>query len=265
MEDFSEYNGEGTMLRKVQLRLVDMLLEIDKICQKHDIKYWIDYGTLLGAVRHGGFIPWDDDLDIAMTKENIKRFTEVAPKELPDYLFLQTKSTDPNFRRDIIRVRDNNTLFITAVEDFSRNYHKGLFIDIFEVQSYPNLNKEFQKFYIKWYMKIEYFFVFKQFVTIKNILASLSFPIIRLFLDFLWQIICIGPKDKIGYKRTISPYGNSYSKDSVYPLTSISFEGHTFPAPANPDQYLTSIYGDYMKLPPKEDRRTHIIHVAFFT
>ena len=88
MDDFSKFNGEGTVLRKAQMREVAILQEVDKICRKHDIKYWIDFGTLLGAVRHGGFIPWDDDLDISMLSSDYQKFMEVAPQELPDWLFL---------------------------------------------------------------------------------------------------------------------------------------------------------------------------------
>ena len=69
-EDFSKYNGEGTMLRKAQLRMVDILVAIDKVCRDNGINYWIDYGTLLGAVRHKGFIPWDDDIDICVLTED---------------------------------------------------------------------------------------------------------------------------------------------------------------------------------------------------
>ena len=87
MEDFSKYNGEGTMLRKAQLRMLDILIAVDKICRKHNIPYWLDYGTLLGAVRHGGFIPWDDDLDISMMKEDYDRFLTIASKELPEQFF----------------------------------------------------------------------------------------------------------------------------------------------------------------------------------
>ena len=81
MEDYSRYNGEGTVLRKAQIREVEILIEVDKICRKHNIKYWIDFGTLLGAVRHKGFIPWDDDLDICMLSEDYNRFLEVAPNQ----------------------------------------------------------------------------------------------------------------------------------------------------------------------------------------
>ena len=87
-KEIRQYSQQN--LRTCQLKQLAILEEIDKICKRHHIEYWVDGGTLLGAVRHGGFIPWDDDIDIAMYLEDEKRFEEVAPKELPDWLFLQT-------------------------------------------------------------------------------------------------------------------------------------------------------------------------------
>ena len=83
-------------LRACQLKQLSILEEIDRICQKHKIGYWLDGGTLLGAVRHGGFIPWDDDIDIAMREEDMQRFIEVAPGELREGLLLQTPQTEPS-------------------------------------------------------------------------------------------------------------------------------------------------------------------------
>lgn len=262
MEDYSKINGEGTLLRKVQLRLLDILVEIDKICRKHDIKYWIDFGSLLGAVRHGGFIPWDDDIDISMPTEDYKRFKEIAPKELPEHLFLQTKETDPSYSLLIDKVRDKNSFFVTKHEDFTADYNKGLYIDIFEVVQYPNINPKVQKRVLLWYQKVCHFYSVKQKVTLKNHLAALTFPGVRFFLSLVWAVFNIKPKTKLGYEKHFSVYGNSYAKDMVYPLKDIVFEGKTFLGPADPDRYLTSIYGDYMKLPPEDKRRTHIIHVS---
>ena len=261
MEDFSQYNGEGTTLRKVQLRLLDILIEIDKICRKHDIKYWIDFGTLLGAVRHGGFIPWDDDIDVTMPTEDYHRFLEIAPTELPDTLFLQTKDTDPSYRLLINKVRDNNSLYITKHEDFSRDYNKGLYIDIFEAIPYPDVNPKLQKYIMHWYQKTCHFFSVKQSVSFKNHLASIVFPIIKLNLDIIWGVLNLGKKKCIGYAKQFNVYGNSYPQNIVYPLKDISFEGYTFLGPSNADKYLTNIYGDYMKLPKKEQQHAHIIYV----
>ena len=264
MEDFSQYNPEGSTLRKMQLRILDILVEIDKVCRKHEIGYWIDFGTLLGAVRHGGFIPWDDDLDIAMTSEDFKKFLEIAPKELPPSLFLQTKTTDPSYSFIVNKVRDKGSFFITQHEDFTKDYQKGLYVDIFEAVPYPNIPKKLQKGLLRWYKKIYFFYSVKQDVNLKNHLASLVFPVIKFGLDIVWGFCNLMPKSRLGYKKSFSPYGNSYTNDMVFPLKELNFEGKTFLGPADPNRYLTSIYGDYMKIPPKEKRVTHIIHVELY-
>lgn len=264
MEDISHFNQDGTTLRKVQLRLIDMLVEIDKVCRKYNIDYWIDFGTLLGAVRHGGFIPWDDDMDIAMPTKDLLKFKEIAPKELPDWLFVQDRNTEPAFRRISNKVRDNNSLYINYYDDFSRDYHKGIFIDIFEVVPYPTVNAKLQKLIMKWYLKTSSYFKFKQDVTFKNHMATLTFPIIWAGLHVLWGLLNLKPKNKLGYEKHFSVYGNSYTKDMIFPLKDIAFEGHIFKGPADPDRILTSIYGDYMTMPPKEKRRIHLIHVEFY-
>ena len=85
-------------LRNCQLKQLEILKVIDSICKKHGLNYWLDGGTLLGAVRHGGFIPWDDDIDIAMDYQDMMRFAKVAPDDLPEVLFVQTPETDPHVK-----------------------------------------------------------------------------------------------------------------------------------------------------------------------
>ena len=115
MEDLYQYGQEGSNLRKVQLRAIAMLTEVDRICRKHNLRYWIDYGTLLGYKRHEGkFIPWDDDLDVDMPSEDYRKFIEIAKTELSGDYFLQTRESDPTSEvgRGNLRIRDNNSLFI---------------------------------------------------------------------------------------------------------------------------------------------------------
>ena len=95
-----EYNRRN--LRVCQLKQLDILEEIDRLCRRHSISYWLDGGTLLGAVRHGGFIPWDDDIDIAMRREDMERFAAEAAGELPPDLFLQTRATAPEVELPIV-------------------------------------------------------------------------------------------------------------------------------------------------------------------
>ena len=117
-------------LRRCQLKQLTILEEIDRICRKHNITYWLDGGTLLGAVRHGGFIPWDDDIDIAMPLDDARRFAQIAPGELREGLTLQSPETEPT-REPIMKVRDNNSFYVEANDDFSMPYGKGLYVDIF--------------------------------------------------------------------------------------------------------------------------------------
>ena len=97
-------------LRTCQLKQLAILEEVDRICRKHKINYWLDGGTLLGAVRHGGFIPWDDDIDLGMLLPDLQRFIKIAPGELSESLFLQTPESDPLNKEPIIKIRDLNSL-----------------------------------------------------------------------------------------------------------------------------------------------------------
>ena len=259
MEDFSRYNGEGTILRKAQMREVEILVEIDKISRKHDIKYWIDFGSLLGAVRHKGFIPWDDDLDISMLSEDYKKFLEIAPKELPEWLFLQNKETDPSYKRDICKVRDLNSFFVEQYDDFSAPYKKGIFIDIFEVIEYPKVSLKTLRFLSKWSIKTSQFFDIKQYINFKNIIAGITFPVISFLIKTFWKCLYIRKSDNIIGCHLIHnhPYKALVNKDYIFPLSEIEFEGKKFMAPNNTDIYLKALYNDYMSIPKEEDRWIH--------
>ena len=101
-------------LRNCQLKQLSILEEVDRICRKHEIPYWLDGGSLLGAVRHGGFIPWDDDIDLGMRLEDLKRFIQVAPAELGENLFLQTPESDSSSKEPIIKIHDLNSLYLES-------------------------------------------------------------------------------------------------------------------------------------------------------
>src|SRR3954462_2787350 len=106
MEDFSIYNPEGSDLRRTQMRLLEMLDVFVGICNRHNINYWLVCGTLLGAKRHGGFIPWDDDLDVAILQRDHEKLVSILKDELPEDLKLQTKVTDKKYWYYFPRIRD---------------------------------------------------------------------------------------------------------------------------------------------------------------
>lgn len=128
---------DNEILRKVQLAQLDMAKEVKRICNKYNINYFMDSGTLLGAVRHKGFIPWDDDLDFGMLREDYEKFLKVAPTELNSKYFLQTWKNDDGFPYGFSKIRKKNTIYIEAI-DQKTSGHKELWIDIFPYDVYPD-------------------------------------------------------------------------------------------------------------------------------
>ena len=132
---------DEAQFRKTQLRLLNA---VDKICSAHGLTYWIDFGTLLGAVRHKGFIPWDDDIDVSMPMADYKKFLEIAEKELPNDIFLQTPKTDPAYKQNFAKLRDCYSTYLEHRETDDGKYHKGIYLDVFPSYTYPKAPKLFK-------------------------------------------------------------------------------------------------------------------------
>lgn len=261
MEDFSKINGPGTPLGDAQKVMTEILVEFDRVCRKNNLTYWIDQGTLLGAVRHGGFIPWDDDIDVSMPSDDFKRFRNIAVAELHKGFFMQDQVTDPEIDMGvgIVKVRKDNTLFINDFDDFRSHYHHGISIDVFEVVDYPNVSFRTWNFFRKMIFKSYGFYHYNPKLTFKNIICWFVFPVMYAFFKTIWNIMCAIRKPK----RTLSriermPYGYPTLKTEILPLQEIQFEGHSFYAPKNPAARLEDNYGkDYMVIPPADKRRIH--------
>lgn len=129
-------NANMKKLWFVQLKILE---EIKRICKKFNIEYFAMSGTLLGAIRHNGYIPWDDDVDLGMTRSNYDRFIEVAKKELNKDFFLQCNETEKNFFRVHLQVRYNDSCMLTK-GDFNHKYNMGIWVDIFPFDKIPNDN-----------------------------------------------------------------------------------------------------------------------------
>lgn len=262
-ENLSIYNTEGSELRTLQLKMFDILITVTDICNKHNIPYWLSGGTLLGAVRHGGFIPWDDDIDIELLRPDYKKLLKILPKELPDNLYLQTPK-EKSYRLLFSKVRDRNSIVHSEEEDMSNYKEKGIFIDIFpEERSYRWMKNIVDFFYGRAFRRLKrgrpfhslkYFFEFS---------ISLFLYPIGVFLMWIARGICaITKPDNILHSYGI---GNSTNHNARYmfPLGTVEFEGKRFSAPKSADTYLTKQYGDYMKIPPKDKRATHFLKVEY--
>lgn len=264
IEDLSIYNAEGSELRILQRRMLDILIIVTDICDKHNIPYWLSGGTLLGAVRHGGFIPWDDDIDIELMRKDYKQLLKILAKELPANLYLQTPK-EKSYRLLFSKVRDRNSVIVGNEEEAMAKYkEKGLFIDIFtEERSYRWMKSFVDFFYGRAFRRLKrgrmlhsvrYFF---EYTT-----SLFLYPIGVLLMWIARGICAITNPNHILHSYGI---GNSTTHDAryIFPLSRIQFEEHTFSAPKEPGAYLAKQYGNYMEIPQKNKRATHFLKVEY--
>jgi len=250
-----------TELRKLQLHQLEILRELDRICRKHDIKYHLSAGTLIGAIRHQGFIPWDDDIDIEMFYEDFIRFVEVCKTELlaERKYFLQTMESDPYYNYVFAKLRENDTLCVRKGQEHMKHHH-GIYVDVFSFFPVPE-NKILYK-------------IFSSIVAIcKTILWSSVGSIsednsLRRFKYKMYSLIPKKIPRKIIEKLVSLCKNDAYVSSLGCPVTQklrrdkrdylermeTEFEGHRFFVPVNYDKILRQIYGDYMELPPENER-----------
>ena len=248
-------------LRTMQLKMLDILREVTQLCDRNRIEYWLDSGTLLGAVRHGGFIPWDDDIDICIRLKDMPRFEEAARRELPEHLFLQTPSTDPEVRLPICKVRDVNSLIVEAGDDFSKSYAKGLYVDIFPMTEWPSFPPKFSKKVAKGYCRANAILHTQHRYSARSFAEFFYFGAKRALCSLLWKVGGLFCRKDEYFSNTLdnSGNGNRHLTTTIFPLSTIEFEGETFKAPADTDRYLRDLFGDYMQLPPEDQRGGHAV------
>jgi len=247
---------EQDVLRKAQLIMLDMLVEFDALCKKYQLRYWLDSGTLLGAVRHRGFIPWDDDIDLSMPVEDYTRFLEIAAGELSDDIFLQTSQTDPAFKFDYIKLRSNKAGIVEFHEkDKDLDYHQGVFVDIFPMLTIENTESN----------KNMYEQTMEQIRDVSSVSLHTpngkDKPVERAALVAAlkehhegWAV----GDGKVIYGGEMPDVAAWFDLDKVFPLTTLEFENFSFPVPNDPSHYLDAIYSfDYRQLPPEDKRTIH--------
>lgn len=250
-------------LKKAHVCMVEILKEIDRICTKHQITWFLFAGTALGAVRHHGFIPWDDDCDIAMPRKDYNKFLEVAEEELSNKFFFQTKQTDPYYGRPMVKIRMNGTKLVEFDEKMNEKYHQGIFVDIFPYDYFPSSAPFFCKLFNiapAWRQKRKKYprgdwrrAVIGILTAIPYVFHSMAEKLYVKCCHFLendrWPLISMEMKVNPGFFSKV---------EDILPVRKdIPFENCYFPLPANPDAYLKAHYGNYMQLPPPEKRHTH--------
>ncbi len=267
--------AEGTVdLDRLQMVLLDMLSEIDGICRRHGIAYSMIGGTLLGAVRHGGFIPWDDDVDITMSRMEYGRFKALCATELNhEKFFLQDHDSDPHYRWGYAKLRRIDSEFIRVNQEHLK-MRTGIFLDIFLYDNVPDFYpfRALHALYCFVLRKILYaetgvvagknFFIRAVYRTLKIIPHQFVFMCLEIPAGVL-------NRRKTRYVRSLTfplPRRGTlgFPADLFRETVDMKFDGRTFKGLREYDAYLRFKYGDYMELPPPEERRWHPAAVIRF-
>lgn len=249
-------------LKVLQQTELEIFKEFVSVCETLGIRYYLLAGTLLGAVRHQGFIPWDDDIDVGILREDYERFLAQAGKLLPSHLFLQTYKTDKGYHQPFAKIRNSNTAFIElSVKDNPMNH--GVFIDIFPLD---RCNLEVRKSFA--YRLKERIYSMRASSLMRNYKLDAKRRLIRA----VCMLICpsahkaVEKLDKLHRSmpdgKMLVNFSGVYGEREIAPAewygagVKIEFEGITVTVPKEYDKLLRQIYGDYMTPPPPEKRVT---------
>jgi lipopolysaccharide cholinephosphotransferase len=250
---------------KLHVHLMDAFAEFDRVCRAQDIPYYLSGGSLLGAVRHQGIIPWDDDVDVGLLRPDYERFVRVAPHELEDRYFLQTTKSEPNYFLCFAKIRVTGTKFVEA-SFIDCDIHHGVYIDIFPIDNVPESPA------IRWFhaglCKLLNVMVlargkYRDLSPVKNCIARVLRAFLRpipfpTLMSWLQAAIQLSRNDESTNVVIIgSPY--SYRRECLARRyfnnrIELMFGGHSASAPAMWHEYLTHLYGDYMTPPPEDER-----------
>lgn len=260
---------DSKTLRLLQLNELEMLLEFDRICQKNNIKYSLDGGTLLGAIRHKGFIPWDDDVDVMMTGDDYEKFFEACKIDLDEErFFFQDYRTDPGYRWGYGKLRRKDTEYIKLGHEKAK-YRTGVCMDVFRLDPIPDGTTERKSFLRRMFCvrKIQYSEIGRY--AAKNVLIKLVFEILYLIPKRGVQKIQKLLLDKFDLESTENivnaylPFPRKecefgYPKKMFDEFVDVEFEGFMFKSIKDYDTFLKMKYGDYWIIPP-EDKRVGIM------
>ena len=252
-----KYNPDGSVLRNFQLQLLDNLKYFDAICKENGIRYWLSSGTCLGAIRHGGFIPWDDDIDVEMLREDYLKFEKVFKDD--DKFVLQTYKNDLYYTQPFPKLRSRNLIVEEGSGVADRNY-KGLFLDVFIMESSPRCFATFCHFLVGSMRHLG----FK--IKKRNAVTDALYWIIKHFvygLIAISRLFCLF-SDKNILRHTLGTglERKTRRKDFIFPLTTVQFEGIDVPVPGNYHGYLQRMFGDYMKIPNLDTIHTHNLKIS---
>ena len=246
------FDNTNSLIKELQLNLLEILEEVIRICDKNDIKYILAEGTLLGAVRHKGFIPWDDDLDIIMPREDYEKFKKVVATELDENYFFQDYRSDLEYPSFFAKVRCNKTTFIEKGYRKLKKMNHGTFLDIFVADGYhPCFKNTLRLKFVRFCRSV---LLYQKVCDVNKILQKIARIFPRNFLFKLVEKTLKAMNAEKNNDRFFVGNNGFLPIDTFENLKEQPFETLMATIPANYDKVLSNLYGDYMQLPPIEHR-----------
>ena len=249
-------------IKRVQHRLLEMAIAIRDVLDKHNVPYFIPYGTLLGAVRHKGFIPWDDDFDLYLFDDTYEEGVNYLKDELPSGMFLEYFGTEPKYFHAWAHVKDENSITDCDLYPQDSLYtHKGICVDLYRTKL---IKDDEEKLYRaeehKKYLERRLAFGFIQDIkAVEHKISELTY-FINAEKERLSSLRVRNNRDMYAFQIF---YDDRLYVDEVFPLKKYRFENTEFYGPQKAEALLTRCYGDYMQLPPIEKRKPHYSKVVF--
>lgn len=266
-------------MTELQVVELDLFKEFKKICDKHNLTYYAIGGTCIGAVRHHGFIPWDDDIDVAMPIDDYRSFIQIAKREIPSHIELYLIEDHPHWFRNFIKIHDSNTTFAEADSINHVDRYTGVYMDIMPVYGMPKgrIRQVIASYFNDYYQymnrrqRIPYtngrHFI-DYIIKIPRLLHGRNRKELTLYNNMIekrfgkYKVnnsdkILFGWRDRIENAHLAFSYKTMFDYKDFSSTIDLPFEDTTIKVPVGFDHYLTSEFGDYMKLPPEEKRITH--------
>lgn len=270
-------------MEKLHKTQVEILSDFQAVCEKYGLEYFALYGTAIGAVRHKGFIPWDDDIDVGMLREDYEKFLRIARKEMKDKYRIMTPIDDHKYACTVTHLQRKNTKFVPSILK-NEPYEMCIDLDIFPMD-YVCRNKykaKLQQLEATFWGRILFLIgTGEVIIPYQNIKGSVAEKTCK-FIHKVLKVLRVSPyRVYMRFYRTCTKYnkeGGEYvtsfeysgglkdkvKRESLFPTTEVDFENIKIKIPANNHEFLSMVYGDYMKIPPKELQINHFPYMIQF-
>lgn len=254
-------------IKGIQHKQCEILRDFDKVCRQNNIKYYLAQGTLLGAVRHGGFIPWDDDIDVVIPFDELKRLMKIYPGQGRSDFHLTNHRIEKHHPLTWSKIRADNTLS-RPVHYKDIPVHWGICIDLFPIYPLSNLkllrNLEIFFFKVARKMLIAEMTKYEEgHNAFTRMLEKVPIPVRHFFVNLSMGIMSLHNTERCKYVYLLCKGGKVMEKDVIFGAEkSLGFEGETYPVPSDYHKFLTLMFGDYMTPPPESERGGHDLRMG---